>query len=138
MAPNLSIDWCYGREAQIETFLMSNITPQTPTLNRGVWARLERLVRDALEDLEEVWVFTGPIFCDENELPSGAAAPCSFYKIVVGEFDGNPRVAAFIIPQDGGDLDSFLTSIDQIEMLSGFDFLWMLDLDEEAISEYLW
>ncbi len=28
-------------EAQIETFLMSNVCPQTPTLNCGTWRALE-------------------------------------------------------------------------------------------------
>ena len=33
MAPNYAIYQCYGRTAQIETFLMSNVCPQFQTNN---------------------------------------------------------------------------------------------------------
>jgi DNA/RNA endonuclease G (NUC1) len=33
----------YGREAQSETFYTSNIVPQEPELNRGIWEALERI-----------------------------------------------------------------------------------------------
>lgn len=37
MASNRIIARCYGREAQLETFLMSNVCPQSPALNQHVW-----------------------------------------------------------------------------------------------------
>lgn len=41
MAPNYVIAICYGTDAQRETFLMTNIVPQRPQLNRQVWEELE-------------------------------------------------------------------------------------------------
>ena len=41
MAPNYGIAVCYGKGGQKETFLMSNVIPQTPGLNRGPWRFLE-------------------------------------------------------------------------------------------------
>lgn len=126
MAPNAAIDYCYGRDAQLETFYMSNVCPQSPTLNRGIWAKLESTVRDWANTFGEVWVFTGPIFDDVIEtLPSGVEIPDAFYKIVVDEDNGLPRVLSFVIPQNvqaGTQLTSWLTSVDEIERETGFDF----------------
>ena len=38
LAPNYAIASVYGREAQRQTFLMSNMSPQRPRLNRQLWA----------------------------------------------------------------------------------------------------
>jgi endonuclease G len=42
-APNSIFD--YNKTIQKETFLMSNIAPQKPKLNRHLWAKIERVVR---------------------------------------------------------------------------------------------
>jgi len=41
MTPNNAIQQEWGRLAQMETFLMSNISPQLSTLNSGLWRSLE-------------------------------------------------------------------------------------------------
>ena len=62
MAPNYLIATRYGKVAQRETFLMSNIVPQTPELNRGPWRILEQIVADDLTAQGvELWVITGPV-----------------------------------------------------------------------------
>jgi hypothetical protein len=147
MAPNAAIDHCYGQDGQLETFYMSNVCLQTPTLNRGIWATLEATVRDWANAFEEVWVFTGPIFDDEVEtIASGVEIPDAFYKIIVDEVNGSPRVIAFLIPQGvppGMELDSYLTSVDVVEQMTGFDFLWntvspIEDVIESQIPTELW
>ena len=147
MAPTATIDYCYGRDAQLETFYMSNVCPQSPTLNRGIWAKLESTVRDWANTFGEVWVFTGPIFDDViKTLPSGVEIPDAFYKIVVDEDNGLPRVLSFVIPQNvpaGTQLTSWLTSVDEIERQTGFDFLSNLSDDientvESTIPTELW
>ena len=44
MAPNHAIATRFGRTAQLETFRMTNVCPQTPNLNRGVWKKIEGMV----------------------------------------------------------------------------------------------
>ena len=39
MAPNYAIATRYGKKAQLQTFLTSNITPQKHTLNDGIWKK---------------------------------------------------------------------------------------------------
>ncbi|MBO1326561.1 DNA/RNA non-specific endonuclease [Acetobacter sp. TBRC 12305] len=48
--------------AQMETFALSNIVPQTAVLNEGIWARIERTVRDMTYQDGEIYVVTGPAF----------------------------------------------------------------------------
>ena len=43
LTPNAAVADPYGRVAQLETFLLSNVCPQAPHLNRGAWERLERV-----------------------------------------------------------------------------------------------
>jgi endonuclease G len=138
MAPNSAIARCYGAEAQLETFLLTNICPQSPALNEKVWERLEVAERRYADELEEVWVMDGPIFGDltggkTSRLPSGIAVPEAFYKILVdeeGRPGGKPRVFAVIMPQDvkGTELpQQYATSVSEIEKETGLEFFWKLD-----------
>ncbi len=134
MAPNYAISTLYGKDAQLQTFLMTNITPQKPKLNQQLWQRLEELEVSFFTTIfKEVWVITGTIFDDNIEYlkSSRVEIPDSFYKILV-VFDENkkPHTLAFLMPQNvyGNEpLDRYLTTIDEIERLSGFDFLHKLD-----------
>ena len=127
MAPNYAIATRYGHEAQRETFLMSNITPQAPDLNRIWWRVLEeKEANDFAVRLERVWVVTGPVFAgDVKKLASGVDVPSAFYRIILDEESGQPRVLAFIAPQTvtGHEpLTQFLTSVREIEKQTGLDF----------------
>jgi endonuclease G, mitochondrial len=141
MAPNFAIMTRYGREAQLATFTMSNIVPQRQALNGGPWENLESMIaNDFAENLEEVWVITGPIFDDILELfaESSVEIPDQFYKIVVDEENGQPRSLAFIMNEDTrspAKLEDFLVSIDAIETVAGFDFFPGLDDDAEEDLE---
>lgn len=138
LAPNYAIARQYGREAQLDTFLMTNITPQKRRLNQKVWQRLEEVEIDYFTRwFGEIWVITGPIFDDQaSYLASGVEIPDAFYKIFA--VPGNrPRMLGFIIPQEveGREpLDRFLASIDEIEGLTGLDFFHQLEdsLEEET------
>jgi endonuclease G len=136
MAPNYAIATRYGRRAQLETFLMSNIAPQKPGLNRGPWRLLEeRVARKWAEEFEEVWVITGPIFAEGGwRLAGKVDVPSGFYKIVLDEERGRPRVWAFVMPQAArGEPDAWRASVDRIEALTGLDFL--ADLPDELEAE---
>jgi len=73
-----------------ETFLMSNMAPQKPGFNRGIWSELERQVRDlaARDEYLEVYAICGPLF-NFNEpvekIGDGLAVPHGFFKSVLAE-----------------------------------------------------
>lgn len=55
MVPNAAINEQYGKLSQMETFLMSNVSPQKAELNRGVWVKLEEEIRgDYFGDADHV------------------------------------------------------------------------------------
>jgi endonuclease G len=141
LAPSWLIAQLYGRDAQRQTFLMSNITPQKPNLNQKVWQRLEEIESDRFARwFDGVWVITGPLFDDHiRHLRSGVEVPDAFYRIYVDEDAvGPPRILAFVVPQTvRGDesLDQFVTTVDEIEARAGFDFLSALeDVQEEQLE----
>lgn len=136
MCPNEDIMRDYGRDAQLETFLLSNICPQAPELNEHVWERLEVAERRYAEDDGEVWVIDGPVFADLSgghtpRLASGIAVPSAFYKILVENRPvGGVRVFSVIMPQDVKGTEppqQYVTSVAEIEKETHLDFLWKLD-----------
>jgi endonuclease G len=143
MAPSYGIDTRYGRTAQEETYLMSNITPQIPLLNRYAWKDLEMMVaKKWAEELEEVWVFTGPVYVGSRDtLESGVEIPDAFYKMVADETAGGFRVLCFLFPGKTAPdtpLDAFLVPVDSVEALTGLDFFeqwpdaWEQQLETQA------
>ncbi len=137
MAPNYAISRLYGRSAQLDTFLMTNITPQKPNLNRKLWQRLEEVEIDYFaKHVSTVWVITGPVFnSDIERLRSSfrVEIPDAFYKIYIvpsvkaGQL---PKVLAFIVPQKvrGTEpLDRFLVTIDRVEKQTGLDFFHVIE-----------
>ncbi|QOR37847.1 DNA/RNA non-specific endonuclease [Billgrantia diversa] len=143
LAPNYAIASVHGRQAQQQSFLMSNITPQRPDLNRRLWQRLEEVVIDHfVPRFGVVQVITGPIF-PEAFLDNVAnrvglvEIPEAFYKIVVVPAE-EPRALAFIMPQQvRGDepLDAYLVSIDEVEARTGLDFFPQLPEAAAAMLE---
>jgi len=127
MAPNAAIAHCYGRDAQLETFLMSNVVPQKPDLNRGPWKKLEATVLGWTAHMEQLWVMTGPIFDGYTEmLPCDVEIPDACFKVIVDETNGVPRVLAFIMPRDverKSPPEAYLVTVDEIERATGLDLL---------------
>ncbi|ALM51588.1 DNA/RNA non-specific endonuclease [Halomonas huangheensis] len=138
LAPNYAMAVNGGEAAQQDSFLMSNMLPQRPKLNRQLWQRLEAVVMDHfLPRFGRLQVITGPIYAPMEwasveswtrlalDRVGFIEIPQSFYKIVVvpGE---TPRAVAFIMPQDvQGDepLSDYLVSIDEVERRTGLNFM---------------
>ncbi len=118
---------------------MSNIIPQKHGLNAGLWKSLEqKIAANYPGRFGEVWVIAGPVFGARPErLQRRVAVPEACYMIIVDESDGRVRAQAFIFPQEPGkqSLDSYLTTIDEIERRTGLDFLAELPDDAENALE---
>lgn len=143
LAPNYAIAAVHGSRAQRDTFLMSNMSPQRPELNRRLWQRLEEVVMDHfVPRFGAVQVITGPVFparfLDNVFNRVGLVeVPEAFYKIIVVPAE-RPLALAFLMPQGvRGDepLDDFLVSIDEIEARTGLDFFPNLPLPAAEVLE---
>ncbi|MEJ5155205.1 DNA/RNA non-specific endonuclease [Gluconobacter wancherniae] len=60
-----------GLKSQRQSFLLSNIVPQTAELNRGPWEGVESAVRGWARQEGEIFVVTGPGYDPEHQVAMG-------------------------------------------------------------------
>lgn len=140
MAPNAVIATRYGKNAQEDTFLMSNIVPQAPHLNQGLWRELEGKVANKYSrHFDSLYVITGPIYDDNVEyLRSGVEVPDSFFKVILGRNKSGVTALAVVMGQgisSNANLSGSIVPIQNIEMLTGYDFFHELPDDQERQLE---
>lgn len=141
LAPAADFKW--SAEAMSDTFFMSNMSPQAPDFNRGIWSDLEAVVRTMAYDNGSVYVATGPVLTDgpyETIGKNKVAIPKRFYKVVLDYTDPDIKAIGFVLPNEGSDkpLQSFATTIDEVEEITGIDFFPALpdDIEERLESAY--
>ena len=126
LAPAADMAW--SEKAMSESFLLANISPQVPSLNRGIWRVLEEKIRKWVLKEKELYIITGPII-QPNHKTIGlnkVAVPQWYYKIIIDNYQPEVKAVAFIIPNrntNNKPLSSFVVSIDQIEKKTNLDFL---------------
>jgi endonuclease G len=151
---------------QAYTFYLTNMAPQTPALNRGIWRWLEELVRDHARKYDEIYVMTGSVHEDPaRAVPSGRVRiPTRFYKVLIRtKSDGALDALGIVLPNlmrglpvppgtmglqgervSAKDADAFLAghtvSIREVEQLTGLDLLPKLDAEalKRAVASQLW
>ncbi len=136
LAPAADMTW--SKEAMQQSFYYSNMSPQTPDFNRGVWKRLEAQTREWAQRDSAILVITGPIVPeDAKTIGDGVAIPSHFYKIIVNPHVQPMRAIGFLLKHEGSlrNLSYFATPIDSIEALAKINFLEALPDDIEDALE---
>lgn len=138
MAPNGDMSWSDLTEH--ESFILSNMSPQLPGLNRGIWKLLESAVRSyASDEKRTLIVYTGPIYDNLRSKRIGSnkvVVPDAFFKIIIDKDTG--AALAFILPQKsalGNDLKKFQTTIKDVENQTGIQFKFPRNTDINAKIE---
>lgn len=131
-------DMGFNPIAMSESFLMSNISPQTPDFNRGIWKELEGTVREWAKKEHKLLVVTGPVFRN-NKGSIGqdkVLVPGYFFKVIFDATD-EPKLIAFVLPNQKSDrpLTDFAVTTDSVEKLTGFDFFSQLPDELESKLE---
>ncbi|MBE0424710.1 MAG: DNA/RNA non-specific endonuclease, partial [Lutibacter sp.] len=125
----------FSVEAFNETFFTSNVSPQTYEFNSGVWNRLEQKVRYWAKKYNKLYIVTGGILTPNLKTigTEKVAVPQYFYKIILDYNGAETKAIAFLVPHEKSEkgLYQFVTSIDEIEMLTGIDFFPELPDDIE-------
>ena len=107
----------------LESNYYTNVSPMTADFNRGIWLDLENATRDfVIDNGVDLHITMGSII-GSTTIGDGVNVPDAFYRIISDQ--ANQRVTAYLIYQDDDltqPLDSFLVTIDTIELLSGLDF----------------
>lgn len=118
-------------ESMSHSFFMSNMSPQIPGFNRGIWKRLEEKVRFWVENNDSIFVVTGPILNEPIDSigVNNVIVPRAYYKTLLAFKDGKVKGLAFLLPHEESNksLYSYATSIDVIEEVTGIDFYHNLD-----------
>ena len=128
MAPNYAIATRYGEAEQRKTFQMSNIAPQSPALNRGVWREVEHRIADLwTARYGEIWVVVGCISSHQGgRLPgSNIDVPKQFYQVILAQEGMDVRALAMVFPQKvpwHAWAARNLITIDELEEMTGLDF----------------
>ena len=130
-------DMKFDSQSMSESFLMTNMAPQRPAFNRGIWLKIEKAIRRDVIEYGEAIVVTGAFL--HSSLPlldSGVAIPEYFYKIIY--WPSKNVAKSYLITNQGysqSDASDFLVSVDDIESLTGEDFFYQLDDSEEEAME---
>ncbi|MFN0202358.1 MAG: DNA/RNA non-specific endonuclease [Bacteroidia bacterium] len=134
-------DMSFNEKAMSETFFMSNMSPQMPPCNRGIWKELEEQVRDWANENKELQVVTGPVLPLRGGKKIGKNSqitiPTKYYKVLLDNTEPNIKAIGFVIPNAGSNepLEKYAVSIDEVETLTGLDFFPDLPNQLEAKIE---
>ncbi len=131
LAPAADMAW--SEKAMSESFYFSNMSPQEPDFNRGIWRKLEAKVRDWAVDKGELQVVTGPLFLNSGRFigRNKVAVPQAYYKVLYAPKAKPPAMIGFILPNAGSsrDLQEFAVTVDQVESATGLEFFTSVDGD---------
>jgi endonuclease G len=138
LAPSADFRW--NQKALSETYYYSNMTPQHPDFNRGIWAELEANIREyVIENDVDLYVVTGPVLT--NDLPkversvNGMSLPRFHFKVILDQ--ENRKAIGFIMPNMLCEkpIEAYAASVDKIEETTGLDFYSSLPDELDSLVE---
>ena len=128
-------------ETNSSTFLMTNIVPQSPENNQGVWVQLEEYSRDLAKQGKELYIVAGGHGTggegkngEASELKGKIAVPATMWKVILVLDDSSKglagvtassRAIAVIMPNNqgrNGKWTDFCATVSDVEKLTGYDF----------------
>ncbi|NDA25469.1 MAG: DNA/RNA non-specific endonuclease, partial [Verrucomicrobia bacterium] len=147
MCPSADRTTSYNDNAVL--FRMSNIIPQAAANNQGLWAQFEDYCRTLATGGNEVLIICGPSEFTGGRIGNQMSMPGSVWKIAVvvpnatsttpanQRINTSCRVLAILTPNVStglGTWQSYLTSIEEIEAVTGFKFFTAVDA---SVATYL-
>ena len=119
-------DMEFSKTAMEESFYMSNMTPQKPEFNRGIWKELEEKVRDWAKINKQLYIATGPV--EKNSTQEigihHVKVPTYFFKVILDYTLPEIKGIGFIMENKGSNngLQVYAVSIDSVESFTGINF----------------
>jgi len=133
--------------ANSSTFLMTNMIPQLPANNQGVWANLESYSRTLVSQGNELYIISGGHGLQFFIANGHVAVPAQTWKVIivlpVGSNDvsrvtTSTRTIAVVMPNSGtigSDWRAYRVSVDQVEAITGYDFFSNVSSGIQAVIE---
>lgn len=121
----------FADEARMnETFLMTNIVPQTDDLNQFVWNKLESYVRGTVRRRTDAYTIAG-VYGEKHRIRDRVTVPTNIWKIVIflppggTEISEATRIIAVDVPNVDGIANTrwqqYVTTVRAIEQKTGYD-----------------
>ncbi|MBQ8223260.1 MAG: DNA/RNA non-specific endonuclease [Bacteroidales bacterium] len=125
LAPAADMKW--DEQAMKESFYLSNICPQNPNLNGGVWKDLEEQVRDLASQKGKIFVVCGPIVNDTTTTTIGenkVVVPQAFFKVLLQEENDEIHTIGFLYENQSGrkPMSTYAMTVDEVEEMTNIDF----------------
>ena len=130
----------WSQKAMEQSFLMTNICPQVPALNSGLWNTIEKQCRAWAQEYGDVYIVCGPIYFNQKHKTIGKnkiQVPEAFFKVVLRLKD-EPKAIGFICRNasaKGRKKIDYVNSVDEVERITGMDFFSQLPDDIEQQIE---
>ena len=135
LAPAADMSWSV--QVMQESFYYSNMSPQLPGFNRGIWKKLEEKVRDWALQYDTLYVVTGPILtaCLPTIGPNQISVPKQYYKALIAP--NQQKGIAFLLPNAKSEqlLSQYVLSIDALEQLLHRDLFYQVKDELEKKME---
>jgi endonuclease G len=122
--------------ANSETFLFTNIVPQTTELNSGPWQQLETIERSKAASGKDIYVLAGALYgATSKSIGKSVTVPTRNYKIVVelpkgatlADVTATTPIIVVDMPNERAvrskPWTDFKTTLGAVEALSGYKFL---------------
>lgn len=122
------------------SFLMTNVVPQNPTMNQGIWKRVENQFRDWSMEFHGIHVITGTSPNSSRTMQNTDIAVPSFLWKAALRLQPDTMCIAFLVSNESinGRISEFLVSVDSLESLIGLDLFHQIpDNREQAIEHRL-
>ncbi len=123
-------DMKWSEKAMSESFYLSNISPQKPAFNRGIWKKLEEKTRYWAVEEEKIFVLSGPVFTTKSQYigDNKVAVPSHYFKVILDISPPEFKGIGFILSHQASnnDLSSFAVTIDEVEAFTSYDFFYMV------------
>ncbi|HOJ18338.1 MAG: DNA/RNA non-specific endonuclease [Ignavibacteriales bacterium] len=132
-------DMGYSTITMKECFYLSNMSPQNPSFNRGIWKKLEEQIREWAVIYKSLLIVTGPVLKEGLKTigKNKVSVPEYFYKVILDTSMREMKGLGFLIPNKGSkqSVTNYIVSIDSVEWITGLDFFPSLpDTLEEKIE----
>lgn len=130
-------DMAWSTNSMADSFYLSNVSPQKPRFNRGIWKELEQWVRSKAQSETSLVVVSGCIFNGTNTIGKHeVAVPSDYFKVILDETPPIKSIG-FILPNDGSSnaLSSFACTVDDVELRTGMDFFALLTVEIQTNVE---
>ena len=123
---------------------MSNMSPQTPGLNRGPWKFLEEYFRNLSEKYDKVYIITGPVLGSDDISDSykeigenKVKIPYLFYKCGLFIKDSDYYMISFLMPNEifSINFEDYQCTTNDIESLVNMNFFSFIDDEIEEKLE---